>query len=426
MLHSLAKIIIAPLIALLTLAGYSVTPTQDNLSLGAYQTVAGKTYYLNSPISSSDSSLTLSAFKTPVSDYPLIMTNFGTIGYFTLEPGSSVRQEIISFTGVTQNSDGTATISGLTRGLSPVSPYTASTTIQKAHPGGSTVVISNPPQLYEQMATRANDETITGQWTFTGTSPSLYDAVFAVGSSTLQIPYASWISNNFLDQASTTAKTLAGSYTFPLAQTFTLGLTANATSTFNQGLTLGYSIDSGSDALDVANKSYVDAVGSSGASDANTTTKGLVEEATTAEIDAESSTGATGAKLFMTPFTFASSKFSGHTASTTQYDASSNISTTTATITGKKYFFAVSFSTADSLTASLFLHQEGTHNATTTLQGSVQCDMGGVSSEKCPITFMGTYLATTTEAVQVYVGTDASTKVTVPASRSANIVVIEF
>jgi len=49
---------------------------------------------------------------------------------------------------------------------------------------------------------------------------------------------------------------------------------------------------------DAANKAYVDGVAIAGASDANTTTKGIVEEATQAEVDARTATGGTGAKLF--------------------------------------------------------------------------------------------------------------------------------
>lgn len=106
------------------------------MKLGSISFVAGKTYYLyGGGIGSSDTSITLTAFKTPVSNYNLVMSNFGTTGYVTIEPANTTRQEIVSFTGITQNADGTATLTGATRGLSPVSPYTASTTIQKAHSG---------------------------------------------------------------------------------------------------------------------------------------------------------------------------------------------------------------------------------------------------------------------------------------------------
>lgn len=52
---------------------------------------------------------------------------------------------------------------------------------------------------------------------------------------------------------------------------------------------------------DGATKAYVDSVGSSGASDASETVKGIVEEATQAEMDAGTDTGGTSAKLFVPP-----------------------------------------------------------------------------------------------------------------------------
>lgn len=135
--------------------------------LGSIYQVAGKTYFLfGGGIASTDSSITLTSFKLPVSSYNLTMSDFGTIGYLTIEPGNASRQEFVSFTGITQNSDGSATVTGVSRGLSFVTPYTASTTLQKSHSGGSAVVISNPPQLYAEFANKNNDETITGQWTF--------------------------------------------------------------------------------------------------------------------------------------------------------------------------------------------------------------------------------------------------------------------
>ena len=140
-------------------------PDEPEETLGAFNPVGGQNYFLfGGGVGASDTSITLTDFDTPVSGYDLSMDNFGDIGYLTLEPGSATRQEFVSFTGVTQNADDTATLTGVTRGLSPVSPYTASSTLQKAHPGGSIAVLSNPPQFYEEFGKLSNDETITGDW----------------------------------------------------------------------------------------------------------------------------------------------------------------------------------------------------------------------------------------------------------------------
>ncbi len=61
----------------------------------------------------------------------------------------------------------------------------------------------------------------------------------------------------------------------------------------------------------VANKKYVDDAAFAGVSDASETVKGVVEEATDAEVAAGTAVGATGAKLFITPAkakTFADNK----------------------------------------------------------------------------------------------------------------------
>jgi len=70
---------------------------------------------------------------------------------------------------------------------------------------------------------------------------------------------------------------------------------------------------------DIPDKQYVDGVANAGASDANTTTKGIVEEATQAEVDARTTTGSTGAKLFAPLDKIRASKYHDYAA-----DAGSN------------------------------------------------------------------------------------------------------
>lgn len=125
--------------------------------------VGGVNYYLyGSGAASTDTSITLTSFKQPVNGYKYAMADFGSSGCFTFEPGNSTRQEFGSFTGISQNSDGTATLTGVTRGLSGVSTYAASTTLRKAHPGGTIVVLSNSPCFYQNFVITSNDNTVTG------------------------------------------------------------------------------------------------------------------------------------------------------------------------------------------------------------------------------------------------------------------------
>ena len=129
--------------------------------------IAGMIYYLSgSGISSSATSLTLTSLTIPQTGQKIVDSDLSDTFYLTIEPGNRTRQEIVSCTTVTQNAAGTATLSGCLRGLSPITPYTASTTLQFSHGGGTTVIFSDAPQLFNTYTAKDNDETITGVWSF--------------------------------------------------------------------------------------------------------------------------------------------------------------------------------------------------------------------------------------------------------------------
>lgn len=111
--------------------------------------------------------IVLASMKT-IDGTNLAMTDFGSKGFITLEPGSGVQEEQISFIGLTQNSNGTTTISGVKTVLF-LSPYTETSGLAKTHAGGTSAVVSNTAGFYNQFPAKDNDETITGQWTFNNT-----------------------------------------------------------------------------------------------------------------------------------------------------------------------------------------------------------------------------------------------------------------
>jgi len=147
---------------------YTPEETQtETLGADTVLPIAGMTFYLSGTgISSNATSFILTSFTVTQNGKKIQDSELSDIFYVTFEPGSRTRQEVVSCTTVVQNVDGTATISGCTRGLAPITPYTASTSLQFAHAGGSIAIFSNPPQLYNQMAIKDNDETITGYWDF--------------------------------------------------------------------------------------------------------------------------------------------------------------------------------------------------------------------------------------------------------------------
>lgn len=143
-----------------------VRPAED-IQVGAFSPAAGGTYRLQTSIGTTDTTITLSSFTEPISGTPITMSSLATdIAYATIDPQSTTRKEFVSFTGISQNSDGTATLTGVSRGLSFLSPFTASSTLRKAHPGQSILILSDSPQFFNEYARRRSDETITGQWTF--------------------------------------------------------------------------------------------------------------------------------------------------------------------------------------------------------------------------------------------------------------------
>jgi hypothetical protein len=197
-------------------------------------------YLSGSGITATATTIILKSLKFPQGD-TVLTADLGDICYATLEPNTS-REEIISFTTITQNSDGTATLTGITRNLDYASPYTQISATGYAHAGGTALIISNNPQVYQNMASNANDESITGTWTFDA------DAYPKVDDDT-KMP---------TDQA------------------------------------------------EFVIKAYADALAIAGAPDATESVQGLVELATSAETIAGTDTGGTGAYLLARPSYIAS------------------------------------------------------------------------------------------------------------------------
>lgn len=141
--------------------------------------VEGTQFTVNSTVTASASTVSLSSFKTPDGRL-LTMSDFGSVGYATLDPTDSTRLESISFTGITQNGDGSATLTGVSRGLDFITPYTASTTLAKIHLVGSHMILSNSSAFYGNEFLFANNNGTSSRFiVISSTSPWRYDAVGA-------------------------------------------------------------------------------------------------------------------------------------------------------------------------------------------------------------------------------------------------------
>ncbi len=129
-----------------------------------YYPFGAQTFTLSGSISSTATSITLSSFLEPVTGTPYTMALLNTdIVYATIAP-KTTSSEFISFTGITQNSDGTATLTGVVRGLAKKYPFTTSSSYKLPHSGQSQFIISDAPQVFVKYGALDNDEVITGQW----------------------------------------------------------------------------------------------------------------------------------------------------------------------------------------------------------------------------------------------------------------------
>lgn len=144
--------------------------SQADVTFGAFNPTGGGTYRLRSSIGTTDATIRLTSFKEPISNIKYTMSYLNTsIAYGTVESQVTNKSEFVSFSGITQNSDGTADLTGAVRGLtrSPAgSLCTASTTLAKSHPGQSTFILSDSPCLFAEYPVKRNDEDINGSWTF--------------------------------------------------------------------------------------------------------------------------------------------------------------------------------------------------------------------------------------------------------------------
>lgn len=156
--------IIALVIALLGTSLFVYTLNTD----ASFYPVQGTQFYLSGAgITSTQNTIQLTSFQTP-DGRPYTMSMFGYIGYGALEPGTS-KLEDISFSGITQNTNGSAILTGVTRGNDFVTPYTASSSLAKSHAGGATFILTNTSGFYGNEFVFTNQsQTLNGNYTFTG------------------------------------------------------------------------------------------------------------------------------------------------------------------------------------------------------------------------------------------------------------------
>ena len=132
-------------------------------------------FYLNQPLGATDTTIQVKGLKNSRGVAITAMPSGVALIHVTIEPKSPTNQEIISFTGITDNGNGVVTLTGVTRNLNPVSPFTA-LTADVPHANNSTCVISNNPQVFQDVVMTNEARTVTAVVTF-GASPIVPTAV---------------------------------------------------------------------------------------------------------------------------------------------------------------------------------------------------------------------------------------------------------
>lgn len=177
--------------------------------------IQSQSFFLQaSGASQGDTTITLQSFKYPDGVTNIVTADLGDWCYMTLEPNNGTQEEPIQFTGVTQNSNGTATLTGVsTVGFN--SPYTVTSGLAKSHAGGVTCIISNDAAMYGNIISYMNSTLASGL------SPAASTTIKGV----VQIPTAAQIN-------SATATGSTGAY---------LAITPDQLSLSNYGLSLNVS-----------------------------------------------------------------------------------------------------------------------------------------------------------------------------------------
>lgn len=262
------KLLIVVLLGFGALGGYFYSTQNTQQSFGDFNPSGGTTYRLQASIGSTDTTIRLSSFKEPGSNIPYTMTYLNSsIEYGTLDPQTSTR-EFIRFTGITQNSNGTATLTGVTRGIANTPAATgadcttASSTLRRAHAGQSIFILSDSPCLFAEYAVKRNAETISGIWTYSSTSPPRLDqpAAQAGGSpiaTTSEFATIKYVLSTTLSGAATAAEGVKGivdlATALQQASSTSSGVSSSqlvlqskyATDTPQRGCAVGYSATAG-------------------------------------------------------------------------------------------------------------------------------------------------------------------------------------
>lgn len=190
-------------------------------------------FYLNQALGTSETSFDVKNLKDSRGNLIIAMPSGVAKIIVTIEPQSSNNQEIISFTGITNKGNGIVTLTGVTRNLSPVSPFTALTPAV-IHANNVTCIVSDSPQVFQDVVMTNEDRTVSAIVTFNAspTVPNGVNPTDAVNKSQLDavvagdIPASSTTVYGAVRMASEQLKTI-GTATMTIASPCVVSFTAH-------------------------------------------------------------------------------------------------------------------------------------------------------------------------------------------------------
>lgn len=130
----------------------------------SFKKVQSPAVTLYTSLSASGTSMIVTPYPKDLDGNKLTMAALGSTPQVTVDPRVLNSEEIIGFTGITDNGDGTATLTGLSRDLASSSLATPGT--GKQHGSGAVVVLSWNPQDVARLMDLESDQTVTGVKTF--------------------------------------------------------------------------------------------------------------------------------------------------------------------------------------------------------------------------------------------------------------------
>lgn len=330
-LTSALSFIFAPFIAVGLMLGTALAPepVMPEPTLGASEaiptTIAFFETTLAIAITSDATTFTLTS-ATDADGTTLASSTYA----FVIDEGSSNEEIVIA--------DCTGTVcTGAIRGVSVLTGTSSVTALKKAHRRGASVKITDAPILMILSRIMRGIQDVPATLT--------YDGAETIATSSNDLVYASWVDSNYGDLFNgnswvgnqiITGTLTSGAFTTTGDMSLTGDNVTTGTTTSNAGFltTATGQCTSASPDEQVCDKAYIDGIAVAGASDANETTKGIVEEATTAEVTAETATGGTGANLYINPSKLGSVFDAGGTTTFGTY----SYATTTFTVTAGQKF----------------------------------------------------------------------------------------